>query len=453
MASYSGSVAFSNRPSIKLDWSITTTDQPANSRTVVTISMVANPDSKNTWGPYGTGNHSVTASEATNPDSSGTWSLDFRSPNLETSKTILSTTRYINYGKGPTSVIKLSADGGGSTLGSATTGNITVAIFDQSTPAPATFTNIPYVSGTVNSAYSDYVASVGATGITRTSGSLPPGLSGAWESSTSGFRVTGTPTTAGTYSFVLTATNSGGSKTYSASITITAESFTVSYDGNGNTGGSAPTDSTSYVSSQSVTVLGSGTLTKTGFTFSGWNTNSSGTGTTYYANNTFSITSNRTLYAVWQSSIITPVFSDSSAVSPATLGVSYSDAVSASNVQSYSVFSGSLPPGISLNTSTGALVGTPITQGSYSFIVRATSSSGGTANTGTINIVVYPAGFRLTGSSTKTRLTIAKRFIGIGQSSTNAQGETIQADSSGFVPLTRMAVYKAGVWTNISKVI
>jgi len=38
----------------------------------------------------------------------------------------------------------------------------------------------------------------------------------------------------------------------------------------------------------------------------------------------------------------------------------------------YSISSGSLPPGLSLNTSTGAITGTPTTPGSYSFTIRVT---------------------------------------------------------------------------------
>lgn len=58
----------------------------------------------------------------------------------------------------------------------------------------------------------------------------------------------------------------------------------------------------------------------------------------------------------------------------------YSDGVSATNMNysgSYSVSSGSLPSGISLNTSTGAVTGTPTTAGqSYSFTITAGNSYG-----------------------------------------------------------------------------
>jgi hypothetical protein len=52
--------------------------------------------------------------------------------------------------------------------------------------------------------------------------------------------------------------------------------FTVTYNGNGNTGGSVPTDSTSYQLVDTVTVLGnSGSLVRTGYTFAGWSPTSS----------------------------------------------------------------------------------------------------------------------------------------------------------------------------------
>ncbi len=79
-------------------------------------------------------------------------------------------------------------------------------------------------------------------------------------------------------------------------------SYSVTYNGNGNTGGTAPNDSNSpYNYNASVTVLGNtGSLTKTGNTFSGWNTKADGTGTTYQPSNTFSMPANNVvLYAKW----------------------------------------------------------------------------------------------------------------------------------------------------------
>ncbi|HWR57898.1 MAG TPA: InlB B-repeat-containing protein [Thermodesulfovibrionales bacterium] len=82
--------------------------------------------------------------------------------------------------------------------------------------------------------------------------------------------------------------------------------FTVTYAGNGNTGGTVPTDPNAYLSGATVTVLGNtGGLTRTGYTFAGWNTAANGGGTNYVGGNTFVITGNTTLYAKWTNSTTT----------------------------------------------------------------------------------------------------------------------------------------------------
>ena len=77
--------------------------------------------------------------------------------------------------------------------------------------------------------------------------------------------------------------------------------YTVTYNGNGATGGTVPTDSNNYVPGQTVTVLGNpGSLTWTGYALAGWNTQANGSGTTYLQGQTFQVGSaNMTLYATW----------------------------------------------------------------------------------------------------------------------------------------------------------
>jgi uncharacterized repeat protein (TIGR02543 family) len=78
--------------------------------------------------------------------------------------------------------------------------------------------------------------------------------------------------------------------------------YTVTYDGNTNTSGNAPVDSSSYTIGTSVTVLGntgSPALAKTGYTFAGWNSMADGSGTTYAPASTFLINGNTTLFAQW----------------------------------------------------------------------------------------------------------------------------------------------------------
>jgi uncharacterized repeat protein (TIGR02543 family) len=76
---------------------------------------------------------------------------------------------------------------------------------------------------------------------------------------------------------------------------------TITYNGNTNTGGSAPVDGSSpYLSGSTVTVLGNtGSLVKTGYTFDHWNTAADDSGTSYDPDDTFSISGNVTLYAIW----------------------------------------------------------------------------------------------------------------------------------------------------------
>jgi uncharacterized repeat protein (TIGR02543 family) len=95
----------------------------------------------------------------------------------------------------------------------------------------------------------------------------------------------------------------------SANVTLYATwaaTYTVTYDGNGSTGGSVPVDSAKYTTGSTVTVLGNtGTLVKAGFDFAGWNTLANATGTAHAPSATFAMgAANVTLYAAWVQSWI-----------------------------------------------------------------------------------------------------------------------------------------------------
>jgi uncharacterized repeat protein (TIGR02543 family) len=82
----------------------------------------------------------------------------------------------------------------------------------------------------------------------------------------------------------------------------TPPTYSVTYDGNGNTGGVVPTDANLYEEDASVTVLGNtGILVRTGYTFDDWNTAADGSGgANQAAGDTFIMgTVNVTLYAQW----------------------------------------------------------------------------------------------------------------------------------------------------------
>jgi uncharacterized repeat protein (TIGR02543 family) len=88
-------------------------------------------------------------------------------------------------------------------------------------------------------------------------------------------------------------------------VTFTAQwtinSYTVTYDGNGNTSGAAPSDSSSpHDYDTQVVVLDNTNLAKTGYKFSGWNTKADGSGTSDITGDTFNTPAdNVVLYAKW----------------------------------------------------------------------------------------------------------------------------------------------------------
>ena len=130
-------------------------------------------------------------------------------------------------------------------------------------------------------------------------------LAGYFTASSGGTKVI---TAAGTLvSNVSGYTDNTGKWTRTSSTTLYAQwkqTYSVTYVANypanaTSTGGSVPTDDNEYNSGASVTVLGnSGTLTAGGYTFDGWQTESGG-GTHYAADETFSISTNTSLYAKW----------------------------------------------------------------------------------------------------------------------------------------------------------
>ncbi|MGO4548065.1 InlB B-repeat-containing protein, partial [Paenibacillus sp. 2TAB23] len=83
-------------------------------------------------------------------------------------------------------------------------------------------------------------------------------------------------------------------------VNLVYENSTVTYHGNGSTGGTGLIDSSTYGIGASATVLGQGSLVKTGYTFAGWNTAVNGSGTNYAPGSTLTLDmASVTLYAKW----------------------------------------------------------------------------------------------------------------------------------------------------------
>ncbi|WP_263282059.1 beta strand repeat-containing protein [Leifsonia sp. ZF2019] len=272
--------------------------------------------------------------------------------------------------------------------------------------APPTFTADTPEDGVVDSTYSYSFAANSNNGGNVTyavkSGSLPDGLG-----LTLNGTLSGTPTTAGSFQFTVTATNSAGS-TDSGVITVKivagAPTFSAKTPSTTATVGEAySTYSFTAVSHGGGAVsfaVGSGTL-PTGLTL---DSGGSLHGTPSSAGSfTFSVDATNSVGSANSGDITitvvpapeAPTFTADAPPASGTVGVAYSYTFKADGVPSggvsYAVKSGTLPDGLALNTSSGVLSGTPTTPGAHTFVVEATNAKGSTAGAShTITVVPAP---------------------------------------------------------------
>lgn len=143
--------------------------------------------------------------------------------------------------------------------------------------------------------------------------------------------------------------------------------YSVTYDGNLKTSGSVPIDSSGpYVSGDTVTILSnSGALTRSGYTFSGWNTLANGNGSNYLSNGADTLTissSDVLLFAKWTADTHTATFDSQggSAVSPITFFSDGSVSLPASPTRSGFSFNGWF-----INSTGGSALSTPYFPGVF----------------------------------------------------------------------------------------
>ena len=148
---------------------------------------------------------------------------------------------------------------------------------------------------------------------TDTVGSLPTSTNGTdpwdgWVTTVSA----NTPTRTGfTFNGYNTSSDGTSGTNYAASAAITltsdvtlyakwtANTYAINYYGNSNTGGSVPDAQTKTHGVDITLRTNVNTLTRTNFAFSGWNTNTSGTGTSYASGATYTGNAALDLYAKW----------------------------------------------------------------------------------------------------------------------------------------------------------
>ena len=114
----------------------------------------------------------------------------------------------------------------------------------------------------------------------------------------------------GTNSIYIKATVSGISNGtgFEQTVTVNAVTYSVTYHDTNKTSGSVPTDNNTYLNGASVTVLGNtGSLARTGYTWSGWSLNENGSGTAYGPTytTTYNVTSsNVDFYPIWVKDVV-----------------------------------------------------------------------------------------------------------------------------------------------------
>lgn len=240
---------------------------------------------------------------------------------------------------------------------------------------------------TINSAYSQTLTAFGCTGACfwSSSGNLPPGLSFSTLTGTIG----GIPNQAGSFQFMITASdllNNKGSHSYSVRINAAPAITTPSLPDGAVGGAYSQTIQVSNGTSPYTFSLVSGTL-PAGLGLSASSGTISGTPTSVGPSN-FTIgvidAAQAATSRVFILTIDAPLTITTNGVLPGgSAGSAYSQTLAGSGgtpPYTWSVSSGTLPSGLSLNASTGVLSGSLSATGTFTFTVQVADSNHATAS-------------------------------------------------------------------------
>ncbi|MGD0568938.1 MAG: putative Ig domain-containing protein [Candidatus Sulfotelmatobacter sp.] len=301
----------------------------------------------------------------------------------------------------------------------------------------------PTAQGTVGMAYNAVSAVSGGTPpyfFAVSSGSLPPGLV---LNSTTG-SVTGTPSVAGTYKFTLNVSSAvrghdpitpDGISTFPVN-TYASSAASIVVSGKGVTLTISPSSATlaSQAYQQFSAKISGSADTAVTWSASAGTISSTGvfTAPKVSAGTTVIITAKSTTSqaaATVTVNPLTPLAITTSAVAGAETGMTYSATLSATGgvaPYQWSLASGSLPSGIQLQATSGAISGLTTLAGSYPFTAKVTDSSGNTATLALSLTVSATSQSNFDGPAELPRV-----YIQTAMSNTPAPGSTVSVNAGG----------------------
>jgi hypothetical protein len=325
----------------------------------------------------------------------------------------------------------------------ATSGNLSITITAPTLTFPTSLSG-----GAVGTAYSASVAAtgvVGASTYTIASGSIGSDLS--LNASTGA--ITGTPkaSDAGTFTFTVKVVDAFGDTATSGTLSIVITAPTITFP----TSLSGGTVGTAYSASVAATgVVGASTYTiATGSIGSDLSLDSSTgaiTGTPKASDvGTFTFTVKVVdAYGDTKTSgslsiaIVAPTITFPTSLPGGTVGTAYSGSVAATGpagATTYSLATGSLGSDLSLNSSTGAITGTPKASdvGTFTFTVKVVDAYGDTATSGSLSITIVAAGAIVFGTAPTATATAGVAYSS-ALSASGGAGALTYSISTGSLP-------------------
>ena len=292
--------------------------------------------------------------------------------------------------------------------------------------------------GIVGTSYTETLSATGypvpTWSLTENGGSLPGGLI----LGTNG-QITGTPTTAGTYTFTVKAANNIGSgATKELTITVTSPITVTLPENKTSLDFGTQVEGYAAITAKTITLKNTGTtditVTKpvdTGYTISDLTSTTIGAGSTAAFtvapatglsagtyNTLLEVKNGQQVFA--QISLTFTVQDrtpESPQISTDTLpdgktGIAYSQTVTATGypVPAWSIASGDLPAGLSLDESTGEISGTPTASGIYAFLIKAKSDSGEATKAFSIKITSSVTQIKVTPETATVKKTKTQQF-------------------------------------------